>query len=81
MISFLLFYALMTVQYALVAINTRMVAQGRYGGTAVSDALIAVLGFALIQHVAAADTLYAQAGYVLGGVTGGVLGVWLSRSR
>jgi lipopolysaccharide export LptBFGC system permease protein LptF len=79
--AFALMFGLMCVQYALVAINTRKVAQGSYFGTAWSDALLAIFGFTLIQHVAQSDALSARVGYVLGGVCGGCAGVWLSRER
>jgi hypothetical protein len=81
MTTFLLFFALMTVQYALVSINTRMVAQARYVGIAWSDAAICLLSFTLIRSVGADDTVTAQAGYCAGGVVGGVLGTWLSRGE
>lgn len=79
MTTFLLFFALMFVNYALNAISFRMIARGSYWGTAWSDAAIAILGFSMIQHVAKADSLAAQAGYVSGGVFGSLLGLWLTR--
>lgn len=69
----------MFLNYGLVCINMRMVARGSYLGTAWSDAAIAVLGFTLIRHVASTDALVAQAGYVVGGVCGSALGLWLTR--
>ena len=79
--AFALFFALMTVQYALVSINTRMVAQARYVGIAWSDAAICFFGFTLIRSVGADDTVLAQLGYCCGGVTGGLLGTYLSREK
>lgn len=76
---FATFFALMFVNYGLNCINFRMVARGSYFGTAWSDAAIAVLGFTLIRQVAATDALIAQCGYVVGGVCGSMLGLWLTR--
>lgn len=77
--TFLLFFGLMFLNYGLNVINFRMVARGSYLGTAWSDAAIALLGFSLIQHVATANTTEAMAGYVIGGVCGSMLGLWLTR--
>jgi len=79
--TFALFFVLMFLNYGLAAINFRMVARGSYLGTAWSDASIALLGFTLIQHVAKADTIESQAGYVIGGVCGSMLGLWLTRHK
>jgi hypothetical protein len=75
----LLLGGLVFVQYATSAINTRMVARGSYLGTAISDVALLLFSFAIIQHVAKADSLLAQIGYIVGGVAGGCAGIWLSR--
>jgi hypothetical protein len=77
--TFLLFFALMFVNYGLACINFRMVARGSYLGTAWSDAAIAILGFTLIRQVAETNALIAQVGYVCGGVCGSMLGLYLTR--
>lgn len=77
--EFFTFFLLMFVNYGLLCVNYRMVARGSYWGTATTDAAIAILGFTLVQRVAVASTLTAQVGYVLGGVSGSMLGLWLSR--
>lgn len=77
--EFLLFFVLMFVNYGLLCVNYRMVARGSYWGTAATDAAIAALGFTLVQRVAVASTLTAQAGYILGGVSGSMLGLRLTR--
>lgn len=79
MTTFALFFAMMFLNYGLVVVNTRMIARGSYRGTALSDAAIAILGFTLIRHVAETDALTAMAGYVMGGVSGSMLGLWLTR--
>ena len=77
--TFGLFFGLMFINYCLNAINFRMIAKGHYVGVGVTDAAIALFGFTLIQHVATANTLYAQAGYVTGGVCGSLVGLWLTK--
>lgn len=76
---FFTFFGLMFVNYGLLCINTRMIARGSYLGTALSDTAIAVLAFTLIRSVASTDALIAQVGYVLGGVSGAMAGLWLTR--
>lgn len=69
----------MFLNYVLAVINTRMIARGSYFGTAWSDAAIAIFAFTLIRNVASTDAVIAQAGYVLGGVCGSMLGLYLTR--
>lgn len=77
--TFGLFFALNLINYTVICVNMRYVARGSYAGVGISDALIAVLGFTIVQNVATAQGLVAQSGYVLGGVGGGLLGLWLTR--
>jgi hypothetical protein len=77
--TFFVFFGLMFANYALNAINFRMIARCSYVGTAWSDAAIAVLGFTLIRHVASTEAMVAQLGYVSGGVCGSLLGLYLTR--
>ncbi len=74
-----MFFGLMFLNYSLICVNTRMIARGSYLGTMCTDAAIAVLGFTLIRHVVAAEALVAQVGFVCGGVSGSLLGLWLTR--
>jgi hypothetical protein len=74
-----LLFALMCLNYGLNTISFRMIARGSYVGTATADALIAALGFWMIQEVAHSQTWLAFAGYVLGGVSGSLLGLWITR--
>lgn len=81
MATFTLFFTLMFVNYGLLCVNYRMVARGSYWGTAWTDAAISGLGFTLIRQVAEANTLVAQAGYIIGGVCGSMLGLYLTRHQ
>ena len=65
--------------YVLAAINTRVVARGRYIASAVSDAGIATVQFLLIRRVAEAQSWQEMAGYVAGGVAGGLTGIFLTK--
>ena len=77
--TFSLFFALMFINYGLNAINFRMLARGSYWGVAWTDASIALFGFTIIRSIAETDAFIAQAGYVMGGVCGSMLGLWLTR--
>lgn len=72
-------FVMMWLNYGLNTISFRMIARGHYLGTGVTDACIAALGFWMIQEVAHTQTWLAFAGYVLGGVTGSLSGLWLTR--
>ncbi len=65
--------------YVLAAINMRVVAQGRYLSSALTDASIAAVQFLLIHRVAQASSWTEMAGYILGGMAGGVSGIWLTK--
>jgi hypothetical protein len=64
--------------YALIAANMRLVARGSYAGTALTDALIAFVGWQLVKWIAAADTWTDRAFYILGAMLGGMLGIRLT---
>jgi hypothetical protein len=74
-----LLFALMCLNYGLNTISFRMIARGSYLGTALADACIAGFGFWMIQEVSHAQTAMAFGGYVCGGVTGSLIGLWLTR--
>ena len=74
-----LLFAMMCLNYCLNTISFRMIARGSYLGTGATDAVIAAFGFWMIQEVSHTQTWLAFAGYVLGGTTGSILGLWLTR--
>lgn len=78
-IDFSLFFLVQFVQYLVITVNMRAVAAGKYTWTAISDTLIAGLGFFLIQHVASTHSNFAWVGYVIGGLIGSQVGIWLSK--
>ena len=79
MIEFSTFFAMQFIQYLIVTVNMRAVAAGKYAWTAISDMIFATVGFLVIQRVAEAHSKVAWSGYVVGGVVGSQVGIWLSK--
>lgn len=76
----LVLFVINTLNYLLLVLNYRAVAQGSITRTAITDALIAAAGFTLIGQVASAPrSIEGHVAYVLGGVVGSVLALLLSR--
>jgi uncharacterized membrane protein YfcA len=71
-------FLLIWLSYTLIAFNTRVVARGAYAATIVTDALIAIVGFVLIKHIAVSDW-HQLVWYTLGAMAGGASGIWLSK--
>ncbi len=65
--------------YLALVCNYRAVAQARYVDAALSDMLIAGLGFSIVKKVAAATTIAERTAYVLGGGLASVCGIWLTK--
>jgi hypothetical protein len=72
-------FALLWFQYAIVTVNYRAIAQGRYGACVATDALIAAGNFTLFKLIIGASTWLELGGYTLGGCLGGVTGIYLTR--
>ncbi len=68
------------VNYGLIAMSIRYLTAGSYVGLGITDGLIAFWGFSIIQRVASADTRLERGGYVIGGICGSLLGLWLTRN-
>jgi hypothetical protein len=77
--EFFLMFGVQSLQYFLITVNLRAASQGLYFWTAVSDMLCAANGFFLIKRVAESKSKLGFAGYVLGGATGSIIGIWLSK--
>lgn len=77
------FFALFFIQivnYSILCINYRAVAQGQYHMSATTDFMLASLSFFVIRKIAHGDDhLHQWAGYATGGVVGSYLGIWLSK--
>ncbi len=78
MSNFFLFFFIQALLYGLLCWNYRAVAKGHYKHIAMSDLAIAALNFLVIKRVSESDSYVAMAGYILGGVTGSLVSVWLT---
>ena len=77
--TFLFFFAVQFLNYAMLCWNYRAVAQARYGNVFASDLMCAAISFTLIKRVAKTDSRAAMAGYILGGAVGSVVSVFVTR--
>jgi hypothetical protein len=74
-------FCIQVVAYLLATLNFRVVQAGSYPGVAATDALLATFGFLVVRRVARSEEAWhLWLGYMLGGVVGGVLGLWVSRA-
>jgi hypothetical protein len=75
----LILFILQVVNYSLLVINYRAVAQAHYFWTGVSDFVLASFSFFVIKKVASSDnTFHGWLGYALGGLVGSLVGIWIS---
>ena len=75
----LLLFVIQVTLYCLVCVNYRAVAEAQYHLSALSDFLIASMGFFVIRKIARNEDAFHQwLGYVSGSVIGSYLGIWLS---
>jgi hypothetical protein len=65
--------------YLLITINFRAVAHSNYGWTAGTDLAFAGFNFWLIKRIAKSESTIAWVGYTLGGVTGSLLGIFVTK--
>jgi hypothetical protein len=72
-------FFLMAFSYTLIAYNMRVLAQGKYIATIISDGIIAIVGFTLLKSVQGAETWADLFFYSTGGMVGGASGIWLSK--
>jgi hypothetical protein len=76
--DFLLMFGSQLCAYLLITLNYRAIAHGSYAWTATTEVLFTGFNFGLIRRIAKSETKTAWAGYVLGGVTGSMLGIFTS---
>jgi hypothetical protein len=69
---------LMFLNFMIQAVNIRAIALVRWEFIALTDALICILNFTMIQKVANASTRVEQVWYTIGGTIGALSGVWLT---
>lgn len=76
----IILFILQLINYTLLVINYRAVAQAHYFWSAISDFVIASFSFFVIKRIATSDsTLHGWLGYATGGLVGSILGIWISK--
>ena len=77
--EFLTLFFIQIASYSILCINYRAVGDAHYHVAAISDFMIASMGFFVIRKIAqSTDALHQWAGYALGSVVGSYLGIWIS---
>lgn len=71
-------FGLMFVQYGILTVGTRAIAQGSFFWLAATDAVVSWLGFTILKKVEQADTASQKFAYMLGGVCGAQVALFLS---
>jgi len=69
---------LICLSYSIVAINTIAISKRNYRWTGVSSVLWLIVNFFVVKHIAEANSARELVGYVLGGVSGDFLGIFIS---
>lgn len=77
--EFLFLFIVMFLQYFLATLNIRACAQANYLFTALSDMAIAANSFYLIKRVGESKSKWGLAGYIIGGVIGSQLGIYVTK--
>jgi lipoprotein signal peptidase len=77
--EFLKFVLAQCLNYFLLVMNYRAVAQARFFWTLVTDTVIAAVSYWMIQKVSAAKSRAARAGYIAGGALGSMIGLAVSK--
>lgn len=70
---------LIFVSYTLIAINTVAIAKANYQATFISSTVWMMVNFFLIRFVAEATTWREFIGYLIGGVSGDMLGIYICK--
>lgn len=66
--------------YCVICINMRGIAEGNYGLTIITDFTIASLNFFVIKRIAdGTDTIHQWLGFSIGAATGSVAGIYISK--
>ena len=74
--EFLLYFVIQALNYSLLTINFRAVAQGNIPLSLLSDFFNATFSFFIIRHIAKSDdSLVGWAGFVTGSLVGTTLGI------
>lgn len=75
----LILFIIQLINYSLLVINFRAVAQANYFWSGITDFTIASFSFFVIKKIAKSDdSLHLWLGYSLGGLAGSFVGIWIS---
>ena len=77
--SFMLIFGVQFIQYCIVSISYRAMAQGRYVWTFVTDMIYGLNSFYLIKRIMKSDSNLEIIGYTLGGACGSMLAIWITK--
>lgn len=81
---FAFYFAMQFVSYALVVANGRAYVQGSYTWTAVTDGMIAFQNFVVFRRFIkdTGDAIHGPSliGYVLGGISGSLFAIWVTKA-
>ena len=69
---------LICLSYSIVAVNTIAIAKRNYRATGISSVLWLIVNFYVVKHIAEANSTRELIGYVIGGVSGDFLGIFIS---
>lgn len=70
---------LIFVSYTIISVNTVAMAKSKYLPTFLSSAAFMLVNFFLIKHVADAKSTQEFVGYFVGGVSGDLAGIYISK--
>jgi hypothetical protein len=71
--------SLIFLSYSIIAVNTCAIAKARYLPTFISSTAFMCVNFFLIRHIAEARSWREFIGYLIGGVSGDLFGIYLSK--
>jgi hypothetical protein len=77
--SFAKFAALQSVNFVIAVANIRALAHLQYGWAVLTDGLICILMWTIIKNIGEAKDPYAKVGYVIGGMVGSLVGMFLTQ--
>lgn len=65
--------------YTILAINTAAIAKHNYRGAFVTCMLFMIVNFFFLRHVAEANSMIEFIGYMVGGLGGDMMGIYISK--